>query len=199
MRLGLYSPGRSPIHVLPAGAKLLALAAAGLAIFLVDDPTALAGCLATTICLFPLARLPFAATARQALPIAALLAFFLGVHALFTDFATGLVIVLRFATLMLLGLLVTMTTRVSAMTAALEHGLRPLARFGVDPAKAGFVFAVAIRFLPVLWENAREIRAAQKARGLDGSALALLIPLMVRTLRRAEEISEAIDARGVEG
>ena len=37
----LYIPGDSPLHRLPAGLKLLALAAAGAGLFLVRDPAIL--------------------------------------------------------------------------------------------------------------------------------------------------------------
>ena len=37
---------------------------------------------------------------------------------------------------------------------------------------------------------------AQRARGLDRSAIALLVPLLIKTLKMADNLSDAIDARG---
>ncbi len=49
--------------------------------------------------------------------------------------------------------------------------------------------------MPVLASVAADIREAQAARGLDRSVFALAVPLTLRTLRMADEIAEAIDAR----
>jgi biotin transport system permease protein len=66
---------------------------------------------------------------------------------------------------------------------------------GVDPTRVGLAFGLAVRFVPVLASVAADIREAQAARGLDRSVFALAVPLTLRTLRMADEIAEAIDAR----
>ncbi|WP_129559830.1 energy-coupling factor transporter transmembrane component T, partial [Bordetella pertussis] len=81
------------------------------------------------------------------------------------------VVVLRVAALIGLAMAVTLTTPVPAL---------------ID----------ALRFIPEIWRNYQEIREAQAARGLGAHPLALLVPLVVRTLKRAEEVAQAIDARG---
>ena len=43
--------------------------------------------------------------------------------------------------------------------------------------------------------NARVVREAQRARGLDRHPLALAVPLVLRTLKMADEVAEAIEAR----
>jgi biotin transport system permease protein len=45
----------------------------------------------------------------------------------------------------------------------------------------------------VQWQDIRE---AQLARGLTPSPFTMGVPMLMRTLRRADEIAEAIDARG---
>ncbi|CPR10533.1 cobalt transport protein [Bordetella pertussis] len=80
-------------------------------------------------------------------------------------------VVLRVAALIGLAMAVTLTTPVPAL---------------ID----------ALRFIPEIWRNYQEIREAQAARGLGAHPLALLVPLVVRTLKRAEEVAQAIDARG---
>ncbi len=65
---------------------------------------------------------------------------------------------------------------------------------------------VMLRFIPLLMEEARRIRVAQYARGLGSgegrglfssirAGLALAVPLMVRSLERAERLAIAIEAR----
>ena len=72
--------------------------------------------------------------------------------------------------------------------------LQPLSRW-IDPARVTLALALCLRFIPEIWRNYEEIREAQAARGLGHHPLALLVPLIVRTLKRAEEVAQAIDAR----
>ena len=53
-----------------------------------------------------------------------------------------------------------------------------------------------LRFIPVLAQITREVREAQRVRGLENSVTALAIPLFVRTLRMSDDIADAIEARG---
>ena len=54
---------------------------------------------------------------------------------------------------------------------------------------------LALRFVPLIVEEAREIREAQAARGLGSHPIAVIVPLVVRTLVRAQVVADAIDAR----
>ncbi len=98
--------------------------------------------------------------------------------------------------MLLLAGLVTLTTRSSDMIAAVERGLAILRPIGVNPAKIGLAFSLALRFIPVLAKATQEVREAQKTRGLERSILATAIPVAVRTLKMGDEIAQAIDARG---
>jgi biotin transport system permease protein len=58
------------------------------------------------------------------------------------------------------------------------------------------MLSLALRFIPLLFEKFQEIREAQRARGLDRNLLALLMPLLIKTLRMAGDLTDAIEARG---
>jgi biotin transport system permease protein len=61
----------------------------------------------------------------------------------------------------------------------------------------GFVEAVRrTRFVPEIFARYGEIAAAHKARGLPVRPLTLLVPLIILTLKDADTIAMAIDARG---
>jgi biotin transport system permease protein len=120
--------------------------------------------------------------------------------ALFTGWFQGaleaLAVVLRVAAMVGLALAVTLSTRTSDLIAVCERTLRPLERTGlVDAEKVALALALALRFVPEIWRNFQEIREAQAARGLGANPVALIVPLIVLTLKRAQEVSEAIDAR----
>ncbi len=74
------------------------------------------------------------------------------------------------------------------------------------PFEFAFAFTTAVRFVPVLAEEAQTIMDAQKARGLElekGNILKrirnyvpVLIPLIVSAIRRSLELAEAMESRG---
>jgi energy-coupling factor transport system permease protein len=73
------------------------------------------------------------------------------------------------------------------------------------PYEFTFAFTTAVRFVPVLAEEAQTIMDAQKARGLElekGNILKrirnyvpVLIPLIVSAIRRSLELAEAMESR----
>ncbi|HYE00379.1 MAG TPA: energy-coupling factor transporter transmembrane protein EcfT [Alphaproteobacteria bacterium] len=198
MIAALYHPGASPLHRAGAGVKLLGLAGIAAAAFLLPHPGAQAGLLALALAAWAACRLPARrlwGPGRGALLLAALI---LGVNWALGDPELGAAAALRFLALLAAALLVTSTTTVSAMTAALERALAPLRPLGVSPEGVALALSLAIRLIPLLMAEAGRVREAQRARGLDRSPVALFVPLVVRTLRIAEELAEALDARGHE-
>jgi biotin transport system permease protein len=194
--LGLYIDRDSALHALAPGVKMLALALSALALIAVEDWRVLTAVLAAVFGLFAVARLPAREVAAQLRPVLFLALFFFAVHALLVSWQSGLVTVLRFTILVSLAVVITLTTRVSDMVDALGSALRPLRFIGVNPAKISLMISLAIRFVPLLVDLVREIRAAQQARGLERSVTAVAVPLIVKTLRMASVLTDAIEARG---
>ncbi|MEC3916091.1 energy-coupling factor transporter transmembrane component T family protein [Nocardia sp. CDC160] len=195
--LSLYHDARTPVHTVPAGAKLLVLAAAGTALFFVPSITWLAIALAVVLGLYGLARIPWRTTARQILALLPFLALILVAQVIFTGWHSAILVGERLLTLVLLANLVTLTTRTSAMIDTIERVLRPLRPLGVRPERVGLLVAMTIRFIPVIREQAELVRAAQRARGIERSTV-FLVPLLIRTLRMADGVGEALDARGLD-
>jgi len=201
--LALYLPVGSPVHRLPAGWKLLGLAALSVLLFRVPTLPVVAGALGGVLVVgLAVARLPMTVLTRQGRTVLWWLVGLFVFHALVTDVPTGAVTVLRLLTLVLGAAVVTATTRVTEMVAVIEWLCAPLRLVGVRPARIGLVIAMALRFIPVLAERADRIREAQAARG--GSARGLrglrttVAPLLVQVLQMAHTVSEALDARGAD-
>ncbi len=195
MSLGLYLHRESPVHAVPAGAKLLGLLAAGTGLVLFPLLPVLCAALGVTLGLYVLARL----RSREVAPVfrlsaSVLVPLFL-LHALLAGWEPALEAVLRLTVLLLLATLVSLTTRASDMLEALVRALHPLRRFGVSPARLGLLLSLTLRFLPLLATWLREIQEAQRVRGLDRNPFAVLVPLLVKTLRTADTLADAIDAR----
>ncbi len=196
MSLGVYLHRDSPLHALPAGVKLLGLLAASLLLLLFPSLPVVGAAFALSLGLYALARIP----ARELRSVLRPAAFVLGPLFLFQGLVVGWanasLVVLRLATLVLLATLVTLTTRALALLDTLQRALRPLARFGVNPARIGLLVSLTLRFLPLMATWLHEVREAQRARGLERDVLAVLVPLLVKTLRTADALADAIDARG---
>jgi len=194
--LGLYLHRNSPVHRTPAGAKLAMLLITAGIVLVRSEPLVLAAAGLLCAGLTAVARLPPAALAAQLRPLAVLMLPLFTVQAVLAGWHDGLTMVGRFGVLVLLATLVTLTTRVSDMMDTLERLLRPLRPLGVNAGKIGLMLTLAVRFVPVLLDLLREMRLAQQARGGDCNPGALLVPLMVKTLRMADTLAEAVEARG---
>ena len=192
---GLYRPGTSRVHRLPAAPKLVGLVGLGTLLFLVDSIALAAVALAGLAAAYAAARIPLRLAFAQLRPALWVLAILFIVELWLAGPGTALLLVLRFAALILATALVTLTTRTADLVAVIKRGLSPLTRFGVDVAKVSLAISLAIRFIPAVATIAEEVREAQAARGRDLSIVALAVPVIVRLLKTADEVAEAIDAR----
>ena len=153
------------------------------------------GALLIVLALYRIAAIPVKVAFTQIRPALWILAILFVAQIFLKDAATGLLLVLRFAALILAASLVTLTTRTADLVAVIEKTLSPLGRLGVDVEKIGLAISLAIRFIPAIGAIVEEVREAQWARGQDRNILALAVPVLVRLLKSADTIAEAIDAR----
>ena len=196
--LSLYIPGDSFLHRLHAGTKLLILVVGSTLLFIFSSIPAYLGELAVLFSLFCNARLPWRETLRQLRTALIFMVPIFLFHVFLTTWVIGLETVLRILVLLLLAILVTLTTRLSDMIEILERIMRPLHYLGISPAKVSMMLSMVIRFIPLMMREAHEILEAQRARGLERNAIALIMPLMIKTLKMADDLSDAIEARGYE-
>ena len=196
MRGSIYVPGHSWLHSLRAGPKLIALAGLGASLMAIHS------LLILTIVLFCIAGLTYFSGITPAKLWRQLKALFwfvliLGLYSAWVQSpGAAMEMLLRLISLILAALIVSMTTPITQMMAVVERMLKPLDRRGwVDVNKLSLAFGLTLRLIPELSVQWNDIREAQAARGIKPGVLTMLFPMLVRTLRRAEEIAEAIDAR----
>lgn len=193
--LDLYRPGNSPVHRMAPAAKMLALAICGTLIFMIGTPPVVLAFAGGMLVLYRLSGLSVSCALMQIRPAAWILAVLFIVQLAMNGPATALLVVARFAALLMLAGLVTLTTRSSDMIEEMERALRVLRFAGVNAAKVSLALSLALRFIPVLARITEDVREAQKVRGLERSVVAVAIPVVVRTLRMADALSDAIEAR----
>mgnify|MGYP004444496203 CR=1 FL=1 len=102
--------------------------------------------------------------------------------------------------------LLTATTKPMDMTIAIEDLLTPFKSIGVPAHDIAMMISIALRFIPTLLEEADRIMKAQASRGVDleegsfkekiNAILSLIVPLFVSSFQKAEDLANAMEARG---
>lgn len=188
----------------PAGLKLFLLLLVSTLLVALGNPYWLAGSAATCVFLWLLlgrsaSQSGSFQTTRSGLLWFGVMILTLGAYSAWLEGpGAAVATVARLIALITLAMIVMRTTPVTEMMAAIERLLTPLGTLGwVNPHKVALSFGMMVRFLPVLREQWEEIRQAQTARGLHARPHALLVPMLARTLSRAQEVAETLDARGL--
>ena len=112
---------------------------------------------------------------------------------------------LRLVLFISIAFLITLTSAPSELGDAFTRILSPLRRLRVPVQDLSLILFMAIRFIPVLYEEFEAIRNAQMIRGVrfTGSVVtrvkrtvSIIIPVFVAALQRADDLALAIEARG---
>jgi biotin transport system permease protein len=193
--IGVYHPGSSLVHRTPALVKLGLLALSVTFVALQGSLVWLGAASVLVVAVFLVTRVPFRLAWRQVVPVLWVLVFAVPVQVIFAGWEPATVMAVRLVLAVALAAVYTLTTPVTATLDAIQALLRPLRRW-VDADRVGLALALTIRCVPLLAELVQEVLEARKARGAEGSLLALAVPVIVRALRTAEHLGEALTARG---
>ena len=195
--ISLYRPGTSAVHRLPAGAKLAGLAALALVLSIhPHDVLGIAVVLGGVALAYVAARVPPVVLFRQLwqlrvviIVLATFLAVFVSPFAAWVN--TG-----RVVAIVLLAGLLSVTTRMSDLLDVLRRLLAPLRGLGVNADAVAMTLSLCITMVPVVASYAASVREAQHARGVR-SGPRTIVPLLVMTLRHADDVGDALAARGL--
>lgn len=191
-----YLSGRSLLHRLPAGAKLIALAVLSVLIVPLDSPVLLAMALAGVLIVYCGFGRPGLRRLAQWRSLAPLLVVIFALQVWAASVEVAVASVLRICVMVLLADLVTLSTRMQDMMDALALPMRPLARFGLDPERIALAVALVLRFVPVLLDTWRGREEAWRARSPRRPGLALVGAFFSGALAMSDQVAEALDARG---
>ncbi|MBE5937427.1 MAG: energy-coupling factor transporter transmembrane protein EcfT [Lachnospiraceae bacterium] len=117
--------------------------------------------------------------------------------------------VIRLIYLIIGSSLLTYTTTPNELTDAIEKSLKPLNKIKVPVHEFSIMISLALRFIPILVEEADKIIKAQSSRGADfeeGSffvkiknMVSIIVPLLISAIRRADDLALAMDSRCYNG
>nr|WP_319492848.1 energy-coupling factor transporter transmembrane component T [uncultured Desulfobacter sp.] len=114
-------------------------------------------------------------------------------------FVSGSLVSLRFLAVMLMGLVLTVTTRSMEIKAAIQWFLGPVPF--IPEKRVAVMAGLALKFMPLIFDNAKEVTYAVNARcgNLRKNPVRRLIqlswPLLKKTFQSAEDLSLAMQAR----
>lgn len=184
-------------HRMPAWVKLLALCLFTLLLFALRTPVAILPAVVVIAGVLGSGGRRFAMTSARMLRPLWPFVLVVGLWHLWLDAVPeGLVILLRMLTAVAAANFVTMTTRLSDMIAVVQNLARPLRPLGVNPRALGLAVALVIRFIPTMLARATQIAEAWRARSPRRVGWRVLLPTTLAALDDAEQVAEALRARG---
>ena len=223
MHLGQYIPGESIIHRLDPRVKI-GFAVVLSILTLKGGMLTAATISAFLVALVPVSRIAPYRMAKALRPMLFFFVLLFLLHLLFTDGAPippfpswrvtatyeglfkGAITTWQFILLILSASILTMTTSPAELVNGTERLLRPLKVLRIPSHDIAIMISIALRFVPTFLEEIDRIKEAQTARGADfktgpfirrvKSSVFLLMPLVLCSLRRADELATAMEARG---
>jgi biotin transport system permease protein len=194
----LHVDGSSWLHRQSPRLKLAALMLLGIGLFLTDRLALLAPAAVIAGLFYFSTGLSFAEALRRLRPALVTVLVVALFSLLFNPPHEAAVTLLRLGTLVLFAAAVTATTTIAAFMDEIAALAMPLEKAGLlRAADIGLAVGLVVRFVPEILGRYRAIREAHEARGLTVRISTTLVPLIILTLRDADAIAAAIDARGI--
>lgn len=223
--IGQYYPVESLLHKLDPRVKIAAVFVYLISLFVFNS---FAGYLVVTgffAAAVLLSRVPFSYIIKGLKPILFLLLFTAVFHIFGTEgdavfewkficitwqgLRRGLFMSMRLIYLILGSSLLTYTTTPNQLTSGIETLFKPLEKLHVPVHEFAMMMSLALRFIPILLDEANRIMQAQSARGADfeegniikrmRAMVSILVPLFVSAIRRAYDLATAMEARCYHG
>jgi biotin transport system permease protein len=200
MLTSLHVEGTSLLHRVPVKPKLFGLMVFGVALYFVEQPLLLGIALAATGYLYLSTGVGFSEGLRRVKPVLFTIAFLAAVNLVVLSPEESLVTTLRLVAILFLAAAVTASTAIADFMAAVTDLAGPLERMGLlKAADLGLALGLVVRFVPEIAARHEALKEAHAARGIPVKLSRMLGPLIISTLKDADRIAEAIDARGIRG
>lgn len=224
--IGQYYPAQSIIHSLDARCKILSTIALIIFVFLSGTFVGFAFSFAFILAVTALAKIPLKSLLGSLKGIYVIIIFTFILNTFFYQegnvlfswsfisitsggIVRALFMAIRLMLLIMGASLMMLTTSPIEITDGIESLLSPLKRIGFPAHEIAMMMSIALRFIPTLTEECDKIMKAQASRGAvfdEGSLIkraraivALIIPLLVSSFRRADELATAMEARCYSG
>lgn len=221
--LGRYLPLDSPVHKMDPRAKISAMLLVMIAVFFPSGWTGYAILFAIAAGMILISKLKFGFIWKSMKPMFFMMFFLMIINCFvirtgtllfsigsFPIYSGALLqtayIVVRLLLMIMITTCLTATTKPLDMTLGIEDLLSPFRRIHVPAHEIAMLISIALRFIPDLIEETQKIIKAQESRGVDlkegkmteriMAILSLIVPLFVSAFQRADDLANAMEARG---
>ena len=221
--LGRYLPLKSVVHDMDPRAKIIIMLMMMIAVFIPAGATGYVLLSIAILCFLIASKLKVSYALRALKPMIWMMFFLLIINILVVKTGTcwvqlgwfsiysdavfqTLYIVVRLTLMIVITTILTATTKPLDLTLGIEKLLKPFERIGLPAHIIAMMISIALRFIPTLIEETQRIMNAQASRGVDmenGSLkekvmaiLSLIVPLFVSSFDRADQLANAMEARG---
>ncbi len=221
--IGQYVPGQSYWHKLDPRSKIVATSLFVISSFLFSSWLLMGLLVVLALVALKLTRLPYSYFFKSLRPILFFVGFTFVLQVLFNQqgdllfelgfikvysegLSLGFFMSLRLVLVVMISTLLTLTTKPTDLTLALESLFGPLKKVNVPVSELALMISIALRFIPTLLEETQKILKAQASRGVDikegkfkdkvMQIISLLVPLFILSFKRADELANAMEVRG---
>lgn len=204
--IGRYYNSNSRIHYMHPLSKIICTILFIIMVFICNDIRLMILLSLLAILFTEMSKVPLSIYLKTVNSLKYILIFILIINLIFkVDIIITIMTMLRLILIVLYTSVLTLTTPPTEITYGLEMFLSPLKIIGIPVNKMALSISLALRFIPTIIDQGNKILKSQASRGIDyynsnikGKFMAvksMLIPMFVITLKRADNLAEAMAVR----
>jgi len=196
--LSLYYPTDSLLHRMPTWLKLMVLAVGSTALIWLPNTYWALLIVAVPLLGYGLARLPLQVLGTDLFRLSWLIVFLVITQLIFNEPVQAATVIARLTTIILAAQLFTRTTKIQHLIATVEQLTKPLKPLGANPYKIALAISLMLSAIGQIVGFIRQVRDAQRARGVRLAAWSWVVPVLVLSLKHADDVADALVVRGLE-
>lgn len=194
---GKVAHPRGWLHSVPTGVKLAVIAVIGIVALIFRDAAINWSMFAALVVIGFTARLRVKNFLRTWIYVAVLVAIVMGLQYLFGSMESGLAVGGTVFACVQAALILTLTTTVAQLLDTFTTLVSPLRFVGATPETIALTASLMVRAISHISGLLGEAERAARARGLDSSLKARVVPAILRSVKYAQDTGRALDARGI--
>ena len=194
---GKVAHPRGWLHEVPTGVKLAVIAVIGIVALIFRDAAINWSMFAALVVIGFTAQLRPRYFLRTWIYVAVLVAIVMGLQYLFGSMESGLAVGGTVFACVQAALILTLTTTVAQLLDTFTTLVSPLRFFGANTEAIALTASLMVRAISHISGLLGEAERAARARGLDSSIKARIVPAILRSVKYAQDTGRALDARGI--
>lgn len=194
---GKVAHPRGWLHSVPTGVKLAVIAVIGIVALIFRDAAINWSMFAALVVIGFTARLRVKNFLRTWIYVAVLVAIVMGLQYLFGSMESGLAVGGTVFACVQAALILTLTASVAQLLDTFTTLVSPLRFVGATPETIALTASLMVRAISHISGLLGEAERAARARGLDSSLKARVVPAILRSVKYAQDTGRALDARGI--